>query len=382
MNLIDRKVTSTHIQARQVPMEPAVFRSRLRLPHPLDFDWRFTETTITTLWELARELAHPHDAIALLGVPSLAERAAEGRVWDGQMLFLDKNTPRISRLVSSLDLRVFDILRDSPPAANVALVFADPPWYEDESLGFLWCAAAICRPGAYVAMSIPPVETRPGILEERARIERAAGTIGLRLSRIIPSFLRYETPFFEANAMRAAGTRMPSEWRTGDLALYIRENVALGARPALPVEEVWTERTIGHSRIRLRAGNSSVPESPILLSLVPGNVLPTVSRRDPRRDQANVWTSGNRIFHCTSPQTLLRILDAVIGQSDPTKTIAQGLGRSLSQLERFRIRMALFQLLNVVKCESDELRAHADALLANRKLGPRSYPAVALERAG
>jgi len=379
---MDRKATSTHIQPSQVPIEPPAVGTRLRLPHPLDFDWRFTEQTTSTLWRLARELANPQDGTALLGVPSLAERAAESRVWDGQILFLDKNMPRISRLMTSLELRQFDILRDSPPAVNAGLVFADPPWYEAESLGFLWCASAICRLGAYVAMSIPPVETRPGILEERARIERVAKTFGLRLSHVIPSFLRYETPFFEANAMRVARTPMPLEWRTGDLALYVREIGALGARPALPVEEIWTEKTIGHSRIRLRVGNSSAPGSPILRPLVLGDVLPTVSRRDPRRDQANVWTSGNRIFRCTGPQMLLRILDAAIDRSDPAKTIAQDLGRSLSQLERFRIRMALFQLLNVVKCESDELRAHADALHANRKLGPRSYPAVALKRAG
>lgn len=379
---MNRKGTSAQFQPSQVPIESAVVKTLLRLPHPLDFEWRFTEPTTSKLWQLARELVDPQEGIALLGVPSLAARAADSLVWEGQVVFFDKNTPDIGRSVTSLKLREFDVLRDLPPELKAALVFADPPWYESESLGFLWCASAICRPGAYVALSVPPVETRPGIKEERARIERAAMSFGLRLSRVIPSALRYETPFFEANAMRAAGTPMPFEWRTGDLALYVREHGPLGTRPALPAEDCWTERTIGHSRIRLRADNSTGPGSPILRPLIPGDVLPSVSRRDLRRDQANVWTSGNRIFHCTGPEMLLRILDSIVHRSDPAQTIAQDLGRGLSQFERFRIRMALFQLLNVVKCESDELRAHADALLANRKLGPRPYPAVALERAG
>jgi hypothetical protein len=153
----------------------------------------------------------------------------------------------------------FDILRDLPPRQNAALVFADPPWYELESIGFLWCAAAVCRTGGHVAMSIPPLDTRPGIVEERLRIQVAARTFGLRFLGIAPSSLGYETPFFEANAMRAAGSEPSVEWRSGDLALFVRESVAVGERPLPPIDDRWIEREIGNSRIRLRDGGSPVP---------------------------------------------------------------------------------------------------------------------------
>jgi hypothetical protein len=41
---------------------------------------------------------------------------------------------------------------------------------------------------------------------------------------------------------------------------------------------------------------------------VSGDVLPTVSSRVALRSSANVWTSGNRIFHCEQPHELFRAL--------------------------------------------------------------------------
>jgi hypothetical protein len=41
------------------------------------------------------------------------------------------------------------------------------------------------------------------------------------------------------------------------------------------------------------------------MSLIDGDILPTVSRRDPRRRAAQAWTSGNRIFGTGNPQLLL-----------------------------------------------------------------------------
>jgi hypothetical protein len=43
--------------------------------------------------------------------------------------------------------------------------------------------------------------------------------------------------------------------------------------------------------------------------LVEGDILPSVSRRDLRRSQARLWTSGNRVFGCAAPSLLLRVLD-------------------------------------------------------------------------
>jgi hypothetical protein len=76
----------------------------------------------------------------------------------------------------------------------------------------------------------------------------------------------------------------------------------------MEVQDQWTERVLGRVRLRVRLG-CDVAHDPRLTRLVEGDVLPSVSRRDPRRVEARVWTSGNRVFGCTAPSKLLRLLD-------------------------------------------------------------------------
>src|SRR5262249_61566996 len=69
------------------------------------------------------------------------------------------------------------------------------------------------------------------------------------------------------------------------------------------------------------------------MSLVPGDILPSVSRRDKRRRLTGVWTSGNRIFACWGRNVLRRIVQSIaIGQS-PRETVAAYLRRPLSAEE-------------------------------------------------
>lgn len=361
--------------------ELAVLPAGFPLPHPLDFDWRFTEPTVTNLWNLARELVGMNERIAMLGAPSLARRAMEMPVWKGPVLSLDSNAMEGVDSPARVDVIHFNISQEIPSRPEAALVVSDPPWYEEELLSFLWCATALCRVGGYIVVSIPPLDTRPGIADERLRIERAAESFGLRPMRIVPSAVQYETPFFEANAMRAAGSSRPVDWRRGDLALYVRVSPLLGPRPPLPIRECWTERIVGHSRIRVRRQTAGSGD-PVLHSIVPGDVLPTVSRRDPRRAHADVWTSGNRVFRCSGTEALLQILDAFVNNTDITKPLALQSRQSLSHAERFRANVAAYQLLNVVKCERSEFRAHIATVRAQRKLDPESHPTIAYPRAG
>jgi hypothetical protein len=361
--------------------KPLALPANSPLPHPLDFDWRFTEPTITSIWNLVTELVSKDQRIALLGAPSLARRVVETSVWNGPVLSLDSNVTEDPDSSDRVEVIHFDISQEIPTRPEAALIVSDPPWYEEELLSFLWCATALCRVGGYIVMSIPPLDTRPGIADERLRIERAVENFGLRPMRIIPSAVQYETPFFEANAMRAAGSSRPFNWRHGDLALYVRVSPVLGPRPPLAIRECWTERIIGCSRIRVRKQNDGSAD-PVLHSIIPGDILPSVSRRDSRRAYADVWTSGNRIFRCSGTKALLQIMDAFVHNTDITKPLALHSRQSLSHAERFRARLAAHQLLNVVKWERSEFREHIAAVHAQRKLGPESHSAVAHRRAG
>ena len=49
---------------------------------------------------------------------------------------------------------------------------------------------------------------------------------------------------------------------------------------------------------------------PRLQSIVEGDVLDTVSQRDPRIKSVDVWTMGNRVFACENTEAFLKIASA------------------------------------------------------------------------
>src|SRR5207248_3620298 len=121
--------------------------------------------------------------------------------------------------------------------------------------------------------------------------------------------------------------------------------------------------------------------SPVLRSLVPGDILPTVSRRDPRRKNATVWTSGNRIFGCDGTATLATIIDGMRAGEAPEITVGKQQGRALTTTERILVATAVEQVRDVVKWEGEEFR-DSDAINEISKLGPNRHRPITLERAG
>jgi hypothetical protein len=351
----------------------------LVVPHPLDYDWRFTRTTGGLIWETIGNLASPQAGVALLGTPSLA--LVERPINLGSVTLFERNPDHYQSLSDGITFTCSDVLRDPIPTGANSVVVADPPWYEPETIGFLWTASTLSGTGAHVLLSLPPVETRPGIHEERERITAGAAGFGLELVRLTKGVLRYRTPFFETNAMHAAGTSMLQGWRLGDLAVFRRTDAICGPRPVLKPEPAWAERSLGLTRFKLRETAATGFASPVLLSLVPGDVLPSVSRRDPRRNAAAVWTSGNRIFGCDGTGTLAAIIEGINAGESPEIAVGMRLGRALTSSEAMLAGTAAQQVRNVVKWESVEFRS-SNTLGGISKLGPISHRPITLERAG
>jgi len=193
--------------------------------------------------------------------------------------------------------------------------------------------------------------------------------------------LRYGTPFFETNAMQAAGAPVTNDWRLGDLAVFRRTAGECGPRPTLDREPVWTERSLGLTRFKMQETASTGFASPVLRSIIPGDVLPSVSRRDPRRKDANIWTSGNRIFGCDGTATLTTIIDGMNAGEVPEITVGMQQGRALTSSEAILIAIAVQQVRNIVKWESAEFR-NSDTVNRISKLGPNRHRPVTLERTG
>jgi hypothetical protein len=327
----------------------------LPMPHPLDYDWRFSDQTVTQLLAECENMAKTGQTVALLGVPTVL-RAAHERGFDREVVLLDASGTTVDLLATCGRALKCDLLVDRLPQVVASTVVGDPPWYPDEMSAFLWSAAKICRVGGYILMSVPPIGTRPTIESERGELFAWSEQLGLKLVRLEPSALVYLSPLFEVNALKVEG--MPSlshDWRRGDLALFSQETRVNVARPAYSSSlQSWVEECVDGMRWRIRREESRAFADPKLISIVPGDVLSSVSRRDARRMHVDVWTSGNRVFRSVGRNTLRLVLRAIRNGSVPELTVEREIGRKLCSVEDSLIRSAFEQIKEIAELERNE----------------------------
>jgi hypothetical protein len=136
----------------------------------------------------------------------------------------------------------------------------------------------------------PTPATRPGVAAERAALLAALPTLGLACEAVWSAEVRYHTPHFEAMSLRTtlAEVSVPGTWRAGDLLQLRKVATVVHRAPAAGGDRSWREARFGPVRIKLRASNGEHDLAPLL----PGDVLATVSRRDPiRSGSVTVWPS-------------------------------------------------------------------------------------------
>lgn len=297
----------------------------LKTPHPLDFEWRNSSFSLNRLLNKLTTLVTPTDKLLFLGMPTLFATAILKDI-PNTISLIERNGPIIQGLKKiNTDSERFKIVEADIFTINPELVLQhycvmmDPPWYTPHFYQFMWLAAKSVSIGGLVAISLPPINTRPDIMEERLKWFSYCKDLGLCIESIEPQQLQYAMPFFEFNAFRTAGIKniLPF-WRKGDLAIFRKiTDVSIERPNYTPMKSNWIEKEYNSSRIRIKVddqGNKSEENDndAAINSLVKGDILPTVSSRDSRRKKANIWTSGNRIFQTDNPVFVLETLDKII----------------------------------------------------------------------
>lgn len=342
------------------PLPPSA--SVLPVPHPLDFDWRFTAAGVDAI-AAALERSGPVGEVVCVGAPSVHESLTDKRGTSSTLL--DANAEVIAaaaRFGAKRSVRV-RIGHDRLPGIVGEAVVLDPPWYPEHVRLFLWAAAQLCTDDGTVLLSFPPAGTRPGMAEEREHALAFAGEIGLSLVEIRRGELAYRSPPFERLALLAMGySDLPEDWRRGDLVVFQAEP----GRPVVPQPEPVTDDAdwlcvpADATRIKARRPKSRAvrdPVSPRLRPVIEGDVLPSVSRRDPRRADVAVWTACNRVFGCDDVVALVAIAEAHSRNADPAEAVAGVIEREPTPTENAEIQAALEQLRELLILETRDLEA-------------------------
>lgn len=287
-------------------------RTKLLPPHPLDYEWRFSPAAIHVLVNACNACTRPDDPVALVGTPTIAA-SPEARFGGRTVTYFGVDTEALRALGPPTWLSALfnvNLLRRPSDACAYATVIMDPPWYEEYVQRFLWFAGQITGIGGTLLLAMPPDGTRPGIVGENARLLAWCRELGFEREAIDLARLPYDMPPFERNALRAVEIlNIHATWRKADLWRLRKVRSASLAWPGDVVSIPWSEHRFGPVRIRIDLDAPSRSEDPRLRSLIVNDVLPTVSRRDQRRDEARVWTTGNRIYACDAPKILSAVLE-------------------------------------------------------------------------
>lgn len=331
--------------------------------HPLDAEWRFSDATADLLTTRALKSIESRCSCLLLGTPTVF----------GAMMQRDRSPPvtlldASARVVSALraaypGCRAYQIRVGVVPRVkgNFSVIIADPPWYPMEMKSFVSLISVIGADKSTLLLSAPPSGVRPTAAAERRHLLQFVRRIGWTVSRIERGQLDYVTPFFEWNAMSAAGVRnVALTWRRGDLITLTRGPCSRlpghAARPLIPrVGSVkWIEVQLGTTRLKIRASRSRSFRDPRLCNLIDGDIVTTVSRRSPVWRLASIVTSGNRIFGSRGSSTLAVVARAVAGHQDAGARFSTVVHHPLPPVQLDIVRQAAEQLRDMARREAAE----------------------------
>lgn len=290
---------------------PQVVLPSLPVPHPADYDWRFSPRALANLMNLLLPVQNRSSRIALLGAPSLFLELSRTKA---RPVLFDRNPAVISHLRHAgltKDVIQQDMFSELPRRVGTFdTVFADPPWYLEFYKAFILRASELLRLDGIFLLSMLPWLTRPNATDDRNEILRFANEAGFHLFGVLPDFLEYETPHFEKVVLHHHRIRC-SDWRRADLFLWtkIRRASRSAFHIAKPEHDEWEDFQLGGKVIKLKTRRQS-PTTTFNFKPVAERspTLRTVSRRWPRRAYIDVWTSDNEAYSVKGLETLRAVL--------------------------------------------------------------------------
>lgn len=283
--------------------------------HPLNYEWYFTSETAE---KVDQEFVSRHGLTICLGVPTVASAAvSRGK----KLILIDQNPAILARfpeLGTLPELHLMDAADAGRLALEADVLVFDSPWYLGDILAWLRTASYLVKRGGTIIFSLYPPLLRPTASLEREFVLEIASAIGdLELTE---DSLAYETPLFENEALTACGLCFVGDWRRGDLVVIRNAHQVELPLPSVPrryeVDGEWETFLLGSQvvKLRKRAQQGAIDRPSVLLEPIGETyILPSVSVRNEKRADVDVWTSRNRVASTGDINTLRKILQQVQG---------------------------------------------------------------------
>ncbi|HEN3610638.1 TPA: hypothetical protein U5E44_003894, partial [Yersinia enterocolitica] len=170
-------------------------------PHPLDYDWRFTNETADYVASLCKG-----EPVLAIGVPTVAIKLDDE---SRNVTLVDWHPIQVAKQHLHIDVNI------SPPMkSNYKNVVMDPPWYLDIYYRWLSWAANSAGEDSIILLSIWPDSTRPNAVKEKKDLFSWINNWGD--INIYENCLSYETPIFEKHTLIK---ELEDKIRKGDLVV-------------------------------------------------------------------------------------------------------------------------------------------------------------------
>ncbi len=288
---------------------------------PVYSQWWFSETIYENLIKLVLHLSKPRAPLAFLGSGTLGALLSHFstnpvNIFDVDEVLLE----RISCYCSESTQTIRYDVSNEPGRSfkeTFQLVFVDPPWSSSMLRTFLVRSSTFVSVRGTLAISFPPVLTRPSAESERKELLNFAKSLGLSLKLTLPSFTEYSVPAFERNAYEHCGIHLKEPWRRGDLFIFTKTHRSSpDIMHSIEKMSEWSQYELRKCRLFIKRdglfedGLPSVQPIPGVEDLM----HKSASTRMASWKSASLVSTRNHIAHAYGRRELSSLLETTCGQ--------------------------------------------------------------------
>ncbi len=326
---------------------------------PVYSQWWFSESIYENLVKFVLRLSKPHKPLAFLGSGTLGALLSHFStnpisIFDVDRILLKKISNYCSKSTHTI---CYDVSNEQNHSfkEKFQLVFVDPPWSRSMLRTFLVRSSTFVSVRGTLAISFPPVLTRPSAESERKELLKLAKSLGLSLKSTLPCFTEYSVPAFEQNAYKYCGITLQEPWRRGDLFIFTKTYPSsFDIMPPTEKMSEWSQYQHGKRRLFIKR-DGLFEDGPPSVKPIPGVedlVYKTASTRMAFWKSASLVSTRNHIARAYGRRELSALLETIFRQDHGSHKDYKDFARVMP----VEIQETIFSIFNITNSQTERVR--------------------------